>query len=103
MALNYAVKRAVRRRRPQFEELPPLVRLPRSLSFPSAHAATSFAGATALGTLAPAFRAPLIAAATLMALTRPYLGLHYPSDVLAGALVGTGVGRIAARRLEDRS
>jgi undecaprenyl-diphosphatase len=41
--------------------------------------------------LVPGARPPLVAAAALMALTRSYLGVHYPSDVIAGAVVGTVV------------
>jgi membrane-associated phospholipid phosphatase len=88
-AANYAVKLAVRRRRPQLERLPPLSPVVSSLSFPSAHATTSFAAARAYAGLMPA--PALYGAAALFALTRPYLGVHYPSDVLAGALIGTAI------------
>jgi membrane-associated phospholipid phosphatase len=88
-ALNYAVKVTVRRRRPELEGLPPLTPTVSSLSFPSAHATTSFAAADAYGELVP--RALVYAAAAAFALSRPYLGVHYPSDVLAGALLGTVV------------
>ena len=91
LGLNYVLKRVVRRERPQIEGLAPFGRIPRSRSFPSAHAATSFAGAVRIGALVPGARVPLLAAATLMALTRPYLGVHYPSDVVAGAAVGTAI------------
>jgi undecaprenyl-diphosphatase len=60
------------------------------LSYPSAHAATSFAAAGAL----PLPSLPLYAAAGAMALTRPYLGVHYPSDVIAGALLGRALERL---------
>jgi membrane-associated phospholipid phosphatase len=95
LTLNYAVKRAVRRRRPDLANLPAFGRVPLTLSFPSAHAAMSFASAEAIGALVPRGRVPLLAAATLMALTRPYLGVHYPSDTLAGSLLGIAVGRAA--------
>jgi membrane-associated phospholipid phosphatase len=87
---NTAIKQVVRRPRPDLgPELPPLGPTVSSLSYPSAHAATSFAAAGALGG-----SAPLYAAAGAMALTRPYLGVHYPSDVVAGALLGWAVERV---------
>ena len=91
LCANAVVKRVVRRKRPHLPGLPPIGRAPSTPSFPSGHAATSFAGAHAIGTLVPGARPPLVAAAALMALTRSYLGVHYPSDVIAGAVVGTVV------------
>jgi membrane-associated phospholipid phosphatase len=89
LGANYLLKRAVARERPVIVGLDPFGRVPRSNSFPSAHAATSFAAAIRIGRLAPRGRVPLLVAAGLMAFTRPYLGVHYPSDVVAGAAVGT--------------
>jgi membrane-associated phospholipid phosphatase len=88
-ALNYAVKITVRRRRPELPGLPPLTPTVSRLSFPSAHATTSFAAARAYRSVAP--RGALYGAAGMFALSRPYLGVHYPSDVLVGALLGTAV------------
>jgi membrane-associated phospholipid phosphatase len=89
---NTVVKALVRRARPVLEELPALSPTLYGRSYPSAHASTSFA---AVGALSPALpRAPLYAAAVLMALTRPYIGVHYPSDVVAGALFGRAVDRL---------
>ena len=92
LCVNAVVKRVVRRPRPQLRGLAPVGRAPSTPSFPSGHAATSFAAARAIGTLAPGARGPLLAAAGLMSLTRSYLGVHYPSDVLAGAVLGSVVG-----------
>jgi membrane-associated phospholipid phosphatase len=95
-ALNTAVKLLVRRRRPELPGLPPLAGTPTQLSFPSAHAATSFAAAGLYSRLGLPAR-PLYGLALKLSLSRLYLGVHYPSDVLAGALLGTAVGAAFAR------
>jgi membrane-associated phospholipid phosphatase len=94
-ALNFAVKLAVRRHRPELPGLPPLTPTVSRLSFPSAHATTSFAAAGAYSRVAP--RAPLYAAAAVFALSRPYLGVHYPTDVAAGALLGSAIAGVWPR------
>jgi membrane-associated phospholipid phosphatase len=93
IGLNFAVKLVVRRPRPVLEGLPPLGGAPSSLSFPSAHATSSFACATAMTRIAPE-AAFLFVLAAGIALCRPYLGMHYPSDVLAGVLLGVGLGLV---------
>ncbi len=93
IGLNYAVKLVVRRPRPVLEGLPPLGGAPSSLSFPSAHATSSFAVATAMTRVEP-LGALAFALAIALALGRPYLGMHYPSDVLAGAIRGIALGLI---------
>lgn len=63
-----------------------------SFSFPSNHATNNFAVAALFYRLYPKLKYPLFISASLIAISRVYLGLHYPSDIIAGALIGSGVG-----------
>ena len=94
---NTSLKNILRRRRPAFEDLPQLIKTPTQLSFPSAHATASFAGARAYRGLLPG-RA-LYPAAAAMALSRVYLGVHYPSDILVGSALGYVLGAAARPRV----
>ena len=83
----------------------PLVDLPATFSFPSGHATVSFACATVLALAVPRLRVPLSVLATLIAFSRVSVGVHYPSDVLGGAVLGLllglllGVGLARAPRM----
>jgi undecaprenyl-diphosphatase len=91
--LALALKRLVDTDRPpiRYPEPHALVRVPQDHSFPSGHAATSFACATVLASFAPRLAVPLYLLAAAIAYSRVYVGVHYPLDVLAGALLGVGV------------
>ena len=90
--ISTSVKLAIGRRRPVVEDLPQLMATPTGLSFPSSHSTSSFSAARAYGRLLPS--SLLYAVAVPMALSRLYLGVHYPSDVLAGAALGTVLGSL---------
>lgn len=79
-----------------------LVALPDTASFPSGHATTAAAAATALALLVPRWRVPAVTLALLVGASRVLLGVHFIGDVLAGFALGAAIGAlvvIAARRL----
>jgi membrane-associated phospholipid phosphatase len=96
--VNVAVKPLARRPRPdRLAGDVPLarhVRMPSSDSFPSGHAAAAFAFATGVGHISPAAAVPLRALGGLVAYSRVHTGVHYPADVLAGALIGTALAQL---------
>ena len=91
IGLNFGVKSLIKRPRPVLAGLPPLGGAPSGLSFPSAHATSSFAVAAAMTRVDPRARVAFVPA-TAIAAARPYLGMHYPSDVLAGVVLGSVLG-----------
>jgi undecaprenyl-diphosphatase len=108
--VNQPMKLAGGRRRPDREHhgVPTTrwVEMPTSTSFPSGHSASAAAFAVAVGDLVPVLRLPLGVAATVIAFSRVYTGVHYPGDVLVGVTVGALLGRATstvARRLTSQS
>ena len=78
-------------------EIHPLVAVPHSASMPSGHAAGAFAAAVAVGLVHPRLRWPLLVLASLIALSRVWLGVHYLTDVIVGAALGSAVAYVAWR------
>ncbi|HKW77948.1 MAG TPA: phosphatase PAP2 family protein, partial [Candidatus Limnocylindria bacterium] len=93
-------KLAFRRPRP-FDALPglppTLIEHPTSFSFPSGDAAFATGAAIALGSVAPRWRWPAYLFALSVIVDRVAIGVHYPSDVVAGALIGVASGLLAPR------
>jgi len=103
---NLVAKPLGGRRRPDrtAEEVPAArhVRMPVSSSFPSGHTAAAFAFATGVGHVSPAAAVPLHGLAALVGYSRIHTGVHFPGDVIAGALLGVVVAEATARAVECR-
>ena len=98
IAVNVALKNIVRRVRPYevIEGLRLIVAPAVDFSFPSGHAASSFAVAWTLFRVAPKrYGVPALILAVLISLSRLYVGIHYPTDVLGGALIGIAAAEAA--------
>ena len=93
--LNALFKYAVQRDRPPTVILDPkpLMEVPTTSSFPSGHTSTSFACAYVISRLAPRLTIPVFVLAALIGFSRVYVGVHYPLDVIAGAIFGLIVAR----------
>lgn len=105
--ISLVLKTTIDRQRPYetITEIDPLLRAAVGNSFPSGHAATSFAGAVLLGHFFPRAFPGLLGLAALVAISRVYIGVHYPLDVLGGAALGAAVGLtfLGALRLRRRT
>ena len=76
--------------------------MPISTSFPSGHSAAAFAFANGVGHVLPPASIPLHALAALVAYSRVHTGVHYPADVVAGALAGTVLTQLTTHALDRR-
>jgi undecaprenyl-diphosphatase len=98
---NLAVKPLARRSRP--DRVPALrhesVRMPESTSFPSGHTASAFAFALGVAGEVPLLAVPLVPVATAVGYSRVHSGVHFPGDVLAGAVLGSVVGLVSTRAI----
>jgi undecaprenyl-diphosphatase len=96
--VNLVFKPLMRRPRPDRKRLltagRPRVRMPTTRSFPSGHTAAAFAFATGAGAELAWARPPLYALAALVGYSRVHTGVHYPLDVIVGALAGVALGEL---------
>jgi len=103
IVVNAGLKVATRRRRPDpAEHAVPEARqvlMPVSRSFPSGHSAAAFAFATGVGEVSPGAAIPLRALAAIVAYSRVHTGVHYPGDVIAGALTGVSLAELTSRAI----
>lgn len=100
LVVNQPMKMIGERHRPDRDSLgvpqQRRVTMPSSTSFPSGHSASAAAFAVAVGALMPALKVPLYGATSVVAFSRVYTGVHYPSDVAVGAIVGALLGRVTS-------
>lgn len=105
---HYVIKQLVQRTRPCVTE--PGLYTPAGcgtgFSMPSIHAANAFAAALVMTMLVPRAAVPAYLLAAAIAISRVFLGVHYPTDIVAGAVVGTAIGLAfvlpAHRWVQDR-
>jgi undecaprenyl-diphosphatase len=102
--VNLAFKPLTRRPRPDRKQLlaarRPRVRMPTTRSFPSGHTAAAFAFATGAGHELAWAGPPLYALASLIGYSRVHTGVHYPLDVIAGALAGIALAELTGAGLD---
>jgi membrane-associated phospholipid phosphatase len=103
-AIAGLLKSLIGRDRPPlvFAKPAPLVSDPHSGAFPSGHAATSFACATVLAWAWPKAAPGFYVLAAAIAFSRVYVGVHWPLDILAGAVLGVGIGLLLLTALTRR-
>jgi undecaprenyl-diphosphatase len=105
--VNLGAKSLHRRRRPDRDDAElsqaRLVPMPTSTSFPSGHAASAFAFAYAVGRHLPLLAVPIRLLAAAVAYSRVHTGVHYPGDVVIGAITGGGTAAMVAAAFDRRS
>jgi undecaprenyl-diphosphatase len=103
---DFAAKPVINRHRPfiSFTDIEVMAKPQRSGSFPSTHAAGAFAAAFGLSRVLPEVRVAVWILAALVAYARVYLGVHYPIDVIGGAVIGVAAAAFAigASRWDDK-
>ncbi len=104
--VNLAIKPLAHRRRPE-RAVPALfearvVPMPQSRSFPSGHSASAFAFAYAVSRHVPQLAVPLRLLAGAVAYSRVHTGVHYPGDVVVGAILGAGIAAMVGAALDRR-
>lgn len=102
LVVNLAIKPLVARTRPYelVEGLQLIISRQKDYSFPSGHSANSLSCAWTIFRLAPRkYGVPALVLAALISLSRLYVGVHFPTDVLAGAVIGIAMSELAQRLL----
>jgi undecaprenyl-diphosphatase len=102
--LSLALRQWIGRDRPPlvYPEPRPLVHTPHTGAFPSGHSASAFACATVIAWASPRLAVPAFVLAALVAWSRVYVGVHWPLDVLGGAVLGVLVAKALLRLVADR-
>jgi undecaprenyl-diphosphatase len=101
-ALAGLVKVLVGEKRPD-NDTGALITIPHSHSFPSGHTATAFAGATILSYLVPRAAPAFFVLAAAIAYSRLYVGVHFPLDVIGGAVIGVATALLLLAAVRRRS
>jgi undecaprenyl-diphosphatase len=105
--VNLGIKPLAHRRRPEPDDPAPFearhVRMPKSTSFPSGHAASAFAFAYSVGRHYPAMAVPIRLLASAVAYSRVHTGVHYPGDVVLGSSIGAGTAAMVAGAFDQMS